>query len=95
MKGYVIANIEVTDPAGYEAYRSRTAEVVAQYGGRFLVRGGTVEVREGEPDIGRFIVIEFADMDAARAFYDSPEYQAILPHRTANSNGSLFLVEGA
>ena len=95
MKGYVIANIEVRDPEGYEAYRSRTAEVIAKYGGRFLVRGGKVEVREGDPGIARFVVIEFADMDAARAFYDSPEYQAILPYRTANSNGALFLVEGA
>lgn len=95
MKGYVIANIEVHDPEGYEAYRSRTADVIAKYGGRFLVRGGKVEVREGDPGIARVVVIEFADMDAARVFYDSPEYQAILPHRTANSTGSLFLVEGA
>jgi len=95
MKGYVIANIEVIDAEGYEAYRSQTAGVIAQYGGRFLVRGGEVEVREGQPGIARFVVIEFPDMDAARAFYGSPEYQAILPHRTANSNGSLFLVEGA
>jgi uncharacterized protein (DUF1330 family) len=94
MKGYVIANIEVRDPEGYEAYRSRTADVVAKYGGRFLVRGGTVEIREGDPGIARFVVLEFPDMDAARAFYDSPDYQAILPHRTANAEGTLFLVEG-
>ena len=48
MKGYVIANIEVRDAEGYEAYRSRTADVIARYGGRFLVRGGKVEVREGD-----------------------------------------------
>jgi len=95
VKGYVIANVEVTDWEGYEAYRSRTADVIGQYGGRFLVRGGAVEVREGAPGIARLVVIEFPDMDAARAFYDSPEYQAILPHRTANSTATLFLAEGA
>ena len=95
MKGYVIANIDVRDADGYEAYRSRTAEIIARHGGRFLVRGGKVEVREGEPGIARFVVIEFPDMEAARAFYDSPDYQAVLPHRTANSEGTLFLVEGA
>ena len=95
MKGYVIANIDVRDADGYEAYRSRTADVIAKHGGRFLVRGGKVEVREGDPGISRFVVLEFPDMAAARAFYDSPDYQAILPHRTANSSGTLFLVEGA
>lgn len=95
MKGYVIANIEMRDADGYEAYRSRAAEVVAKYGGRFLVRGGAVDVREGDPGISRLVVLEFPDMAAARAFYDSPEYQAILPHRLDNSTGTLFLVEGA
>jgi len=94
MKGYIIANVDVTDWAAYEAYRSRTAGVIAQYGGQFLVRGGAVEVREGDPGISRLVLIEFADMEAARTFYDSPEYQAILPGRIANSTGTLFLVEG-
>jgi uncharacterized protein (DUF1330 family) len=95
MKGYIIANVDVTDLAGYEAYRSRTAAAIAQYGGRFLVRGGAVEVREGDPGIARLVVIEFPDMETARTFYDSPEYQGILPGRLANSTGTLFLVEGA
>ena len=94
MKGYVIANVDVRDPVGYEAYRSRTADIIASYGGRFLVRGGAVEVREGDPGISRLVLIEFPDMAAARTFYDSPEYQAILPDRIANSTGTLFLVEG-
>ena len=94
MKGYVIANIDVRDAAGYEAYRARTAAIVAQYGGRFLVRGGAVEVREGDVGISRVVVLEFPSLADARTFYDSLEYQDILPHRTANATGSLFLVEG-
>ena len=95
MKGYVIANVHVTDTAGYEAYRSKTAAIIGQYGGRFLVRGGVVEVREGDPGIGRLVVLEFESVQAARIFYDSPEYQAIIPARQANSDSSLFIVEGA
>jgi uncharacterized protein (DUF1330 family) len=95
VKGYVIANIQVTDAEGYEAYRSRTAAIIEQYGGRFLVRGGAVEVREGDPGIGRLVVLEFASVDAARTFYDSPEYQAVVPIRQANAESSLCIVEGA
>ncbi len=68
--------------------------MIAAHGGRFLVRGGAVEAREGAPPAGRVVVIEFPDMEAARRFYDSPGYQAILPLRQAASQGRLFLVEG-
>lgn len=94
MKGYVIANVDVRDWEGYEAYRSRTADIIARYDGRFLVRGGAIDVREGEPGISRLVILEFPDMAAARTFYDSPEYQAILHHRTDNSTATLFLAEG-
>ena len=49
MKGYVIANVSVQDAAAYEGYRSKTAAIIERYGGHFLVRGGAVDVREGEP----------------------------------------------
>ena len=94
MKGYVVANVDVKDWDAYEAYRSRTAEVIAQYGGRFLVRGGPVEVIEGEPGIARLIILEFPSVEAAHRFYDSPEYQAILPDRLNNADSTLVVVEG-
>ena len=94
MPAYVIAEIEVTDPEAYAPYRARTPDVIAAHGGRFLVRGGAVEPREGAPPAGRVVVIEFPDMEAARRFYDSPAYQAILPLRQAASQGRLYLVEG-
>jgi uncharacterized protein (DUF1330 family) len=94
MKGYVIANVSVADTAAYEGYRSRTAAIIAQYGGRFLVRGGAVEVREGDPGIGRLVILEFPSMDAARTFYDSPEYQAILPIRLEHASSTLVIAEG-
>ena len=94
MKGYVIANVSVEDAAGYEGYRSQTAAIIEKYGGRFLVRGGAIEVKEGEPGIARLVILEFPSVEAARLFYDSPEYQAILPIRQAHAESSLCIVEG-
>ena len=94
MKGYVIANVSVEDAAAYEGYRSRTAAIIEQYDGRFLVRGGAVEVREGEPGISRLVILEFPSVDAARTFYDSPEYQAILPIRFDTADSTLIIAEG-
>lgn len=94
MKGYVVANVDVKDWSAYEAYRSRTADVIAQYGGRFLVRGGNVEVIEGDPGISRLVILEFPSVEDAHRFYESPEYQAILPDRLNNATSTLFVAEG-
>ena len=94
-RGYVIANVSVEDAAGYEGYRAQTAAIIEHYGGRFLVRGGAVEVKEGEPGIGRLVILEFPSVEAARTFYDSPEYQAILPIRFENATSTLVIAEGA
>lgn len=93
-KGYILANVEVTDPEGYERYRSQTADIIARHGGRFLVRGGAVETLEGPARLKRVVVLEFPSLAAARAFYDSADYQAVLPHRTENSVSEFALVEG-
>ncbi|MFL6721580.1 MAG: DUF1330 domain-containing protein [Sphingomonas sp.] len=95
MSAYLIANVDVHDPVAYEAYRSRTGDIVANHGGRFIVRGGAVHPLEGEPGVHRLVIIEFPSVAAAKGFYDSPEYQAIIPLRTVASTGSLLVVEGA
>ena len=94
MKGYVIANVSVEDMTAYEPYRDQVPAVIEQYGGRYLVRGGAVEVREGDPGIARLVILEFPSVEAARRFYDSPEYQAILPLRTDNASSTLVIAEG-
>jgi uncharacterized protein (DUF1330 family) len=93
-KGYVIANVSVEDAAGYEGYRSQTASIIERYGGRFLVRGAAVEVKEGEPGIDRLVILEFPSVEAARTFYDSPEYQAVLPIRFENASSTLVIAQG-
>ena len=94
MKGYLIANVEIADPSAYENYRSRTKAIVERHGGRFIVRGGTIEPLEGDPGFARLVIIEFPSVEAAHGFYDSPEYQEIIPLRTSTSNGKLCIVAG-
>ena len=95
MAAYVIADIQVTDPTGYDRYRPLAAASVARFGGRFAVRGGKVDLLEGEPEPERIVVIEFPDADAARRWYRSEEYQKALMIRQSASRGRVFLVEGA
>lgn len=94
MPAYFVAEIEVTNPEGYEPYRALAGASIAQYGGRFLARGGTVELIEGGPEPKRVVIIAFADKEAALRWYNSPEYQAALPIRLANSKGRAFIVDG-
>lgn len=94
MPAYVIADVAVTDPAGYEPYRPLAAASIARFGGRFLVRGGASELLEGAPAPNRTVVIEFPDAETARRWYRSQEYQRALKIRQAASQGRLILVEG-
>ena len=94
MSAYFIAEIELTNPAEYEPYRAAVPATIAQYGGRYLSRGGAAELIEGGPEPKRIVILEFADTAAAKRWYHSPEYQRILSIRLANSTGRVFIVEG-
>lgn len=93
-KGYWIGHVSVRDPQAYRGYVEANSDVVARFGGRFLVRGGAFERREGEAR-ERHVVIEFPDMEAARACYESEDYQAIARIRFENAETDMILVEGA
>jgi uncharacterized protein (DUF1330 family) len=95
MSAYVIADVQITDAAGYEPYRPLAAASIARFGGRFLVRGGKADLLEGAPAPARTVVIEFPDIETARRWYDSAEYQTALKIRQSASTGRLILVEGA
>jgi len=94
MPAYIIADIQVTDPVAYDGYRPLAAASIAHFGGRFIVRGGKVDLLEGEPQPERIVVIEFPDADTARRWYQSEEYQTALKIRRAASRGRVLLVEG-
>ena len=94
MSAYMIVDVEVTDPAGYEEYRTQVPATLEPYQGRFLVRGGAVQVFEGDWPAQRIVVLEFPSADQAKAWYGSPAYQRILPIRRRCARSKLLLVEG-
>ena len=95
MAAYVVAEVEVTDPVAYEEYRKLVPSTIARYGGKYLVRGGAVEVKEGGWQPKRLVVLEFSSMDQARRWYQSPEYAPALAIRLKAARSKVVLVEGA
>ena len=94
MAGYVIAEIDVDDLDAYAPYIEGATASVAATGGRYIVRGGPCHVLEGEAPRSRVVVIEFADVDAALAWYHSDAYQAVAPVRQASARSRVFVVDG-
>lgn len=94
MPAYVLAEVQVTNPEGYKGYTAVVGESIQKYGGRFLVRGGAAHPLEGEWPQQRRVVIEFPSVEAARNWWDSPEYATAKELRRANSTGRLILLEG-
>jgi uncharacterized protein (DUF1330 family) len=93
-KGYLVAEIEVTDPDAYKGYAAKAGPIITACGGKYLVRGGMVESLEGEAPRPRFVIVEFNSMEAARACYYSPAYQAVAPIRQNASNSRFWLSAG-
>jgi uncharacterized protein (DUF1330 family) len=94
MAAYVIAEVDVTDPAAYEDYRKQVPATIEQYGGKYLVRGGATETKEGGWTPARFVILEFPSMAQARRWYDSPEYAPALAIRKRASKSKLIFAEG-
>ena len=95
MPAYAIAYAgDVRDAAALQEYRRRNTDAVAKHGGRFLVRGGAVEVLEGPWPWERCVVMEFADAATARGWYESDDYAPLKTMRQAASSTQLILVEG-
>ena len=95
MAAYVVIQVNVTDEEKYEAYKKRTPASVEKYGGRFLVRGGAQQDLEGALGYSRIVLLEFPDIDRAKQWYDSPEYQEAKAVRAGASTGIFTVVEGA
>ncbi|MEY4711963.1 MAG: hypothetical protein RIS88_1413 [Pseudomonadota bacterium] len=94
MPAYVINDMVVTDPVLFEDYKKLSPPTVAQYGGRFLARGGRIELLEGEREPKRLVVIEFPDAARARAWLESPEYAPARALRQKASVSNVLVVEG-
>jgi uncharacterized protein (DUF1330 family) len=94
MPCYFIGEVDVRDPEGYKAYADAVPAILAKFGGRFLVKGGVTETLEGFAPQPRIALVEFPDMETARAFWASPEYRAITPIRNRTAVARAFLVDG-
>jgi uncharacterized protein (DUF1330 family) len=94
MPAYVFASIRVDDPIAYQRYVQIVPGTVEKYGGRYLARGGQVEVLEGDMDPGRTIIIEFPSFEDARRWYQSPEYCDAKGVRHSCARADVVIVDG-
>ena len=95
-KGYFFVEVEIDDPAAYEAYRTAVPDIISAHGGRILVRGGDPQPFDGTMPQRRFVIVEFDSPEAVRRFYYSDAYQAVLLFRlnASTSNGFGCLLTG-
>ena len=94
MAAYIIARVNVTDMEPYRKYMKATPDAIVQFGGKFIARGGAVETLEGPEETDRVVLLEFPSFAEAKAFYDSPAYQAAKELRAGAATGQFVLVDG-
>ena len=92
--GYVVAEVDITDPATFKQYADKAPGTIAQYGGHYVIRNGKNTSIEGDAP-KRFVVIQFESVEKAQAWEDSPEYTAIKPIRHKSAKSRVFIIEGA
>lgn len=96
MPAYIVVQVRVTDPAKYDKYRLLAAAAIAKHGGRYVVRGGASEILEGKdatPPLRR-VVVEFPSMEAAKRFWNSPDYEQAKATRAGAGEMFAVLCEG-
>ena len=93
-KGYVIYTGTIRDQARFDAYVENTVPTITQSGGRPIVVQDDPDVLDGEAPGSRIVVLEFDSVEAARAWYESPEYQAVVGERLASAEGGAVIVSG-
>ncbi|HEY1328057.1 MAG TPA: DUF1330 domain-containing protein [Casimicrobiaceae bacterium] len=94
MPAYILAEIDVHDPQRYDQYKALAPDAIARHGGRYLVRGGETVTLEGDWKPARVVVLEFPSLEAARTFYDSPEYRAARAKREGACRMQMIAVAG-
>ena len=94
MAAYVIVDIDVHDPTVYEEYKKLAPPSIAQYGGKYLARGGATEVLEGSWTPKRFVILEFESVTRAREWVNSPEYAPAKNLRQQSASSHMILTEG-
>jgi uncharacterized protein (DUF1330 family) len=93
-KGYIYAELEVTDAALFETYRPLAAASIAAFGGRYAVRGGDPRVLEGDSPAPRSVLLEFESPERAMEWYNSSQYQAALQIRLRSAKTRVLMLTG-
>ena len=94
MAGYAIIHDDIRDEALFAEFRQRVGATVEAHGGRYLVRGGAIEVMDGDWTPDRLVVIEFDSVEKAKAWLTSPEYTEIKEIRMKAASASVLVAEG-
>ncbi|MCO4293190.1 DUF1330 domain-containing protein [Solitalea sp. MAHUQ-68] len=94
MAGYIIVDVDIKDPDSYKEYVQLTPQTIAAYDGRFVVRGGPVELLEGEWPYGRIVVLEFPTVERAKEWWSSVEYAPAKDIRQRSAITKMILVDG-
>jgi uncharacterized protein (DUF1330 family) len=95
MPAYVIADLTITDPQGFERYRQMVPATIANYGGKYVVRGGQVAKLEGDWEPKRLVIIEFESAERAKEWWACEEYRGAKALRQQTAQTNLIIVEGA
>jgi uncharacterized protein (DUF1330 family) len=94
MTAFVIVDIEVTDPVGYEDYKRLAAPTVALYGGKYIARGGHTETLEGNWSPKRLVILQFESVERAKAWVNSDEYREARALRHKYATSEMIVIEG-
>ena len=94
MPAYIVVETDIHDAEQYELYKQASPAAVEAGGGRFIARGGEVVILEGDWQPERLVLLEFPDLEAAKRFYESPEYQDAKRLREGAAGLNMVAVEG-
>ena len=94
MKGYLLGQITISDKSQYKKYDAKIGDVIKEFGGKYLVKGGLRMVKEGNPAFQRDVLVEFKDIETAQRFFSSQQFKEISKFRKAGSSGFLLLLNG-
>ena len=94
VKGYLLGQITISDKSQYKKYDAKIGDVIKEFGGKYLVKGGLRMVKEGTPSFQRDVLVEFKDIKTAQRFFSSQQFKEISKFRKAGSSGFLLLLNG-
>lgn len=94
MPAYILAIVEILQPERYPEYAPMAKRAVEAFGGRYIARGGQMEVLEGELGKRRIALIEFESMEKAKAWWNSEQYREAKALRQSIARSTLLVVEG-